>query len=85
VARELFGFDTFTVLVTVLDAQNRRPRERLRTLQEVSAAAPMMRFTLAGWAHALGSGAPWATPGTPITSAARVPGEPDTSLFSNLV
>jgi hypothetical protein len=84
VARELFGVDTFTVLVTVLDAQHRRPLERLRTLQEISAAAPMMRFTLAGWAHAFRSRAPWVAPGAPLTPAAHLPREPHTSLFSNL-
>jgi hypothetical protein len=72
--RELLGFDTFTVLVTVLDPKDHRPLRRIRALQEVSAAAPMFRFTLAGWAHAFSGANHWMTPQTPIASDSHKPG-----------
>jgi protein involved in plasmid replication-relaxation len=72
-ARELFGFDTFTVLVTVVDPVAQRPFDRIRALQEVSAAASMMRFTLAGWAQARTEAAQWFTPATPIESSSTRP------------
>jgi hypothetical protein len=85
-APELLGFDTFTVLVTVVDPANQRPFDRIRALQEVSAAAPMMRFTLAGWAQADPGAAQWFAPETPIATSSTRP-EDHTGLaapFSNL-
>lgn len=85
-ARELLGFDTFTVLVTVVDPVNQRPFDRIRALQDVSAAAPMMRFTLAGWAQAHPEAAQWFTPETPIETSSTRP-EDHAGLvgpFSNL-
>jgi len=43
-ARELFGFDSFTVLVTVTDPAERQPFDRIRALQEVSIGTATMRF-----------------------------------------
>jgi len=84
--RELFGFDTFTVLVTVVDPVTQRPFERIRALQEVSAAAPMMRFIPAGWAHAMPAAAHWFTPDTPIRTSSMKPQDHAglVSPFSNL-
>jgi len=85
-ARELLGFDTFTVLVTVVDPVSQRPFDRIRALQDVSAAAPMMRFTLAGWAQAHPGAAQWFTPETPIETSSTRP-EDHAGLvgpFSNL-
>jgi hypothetical protein len=85
-APALLGFDTFTVLVTVIDPVNQRPFDRIRALQEVGAAAPMMRFTLAGWAQADPDAAQWFTPETPIATASTRP-EDHAGLagpFSNL-
>jgi hypothetical protein len=50
-AEELFGIRNFTVWVTVTDPVDHKPMERLRVLREASRDAPMMLFTLAGWAH----------------------------------
>jgi hypothetical protein len=72
-ARELFGFERFTVLVTVLDPVTQRPLERIRALQEVSTAAPMMRFTLAGWVPAAPAEARWFTPDTPVHTLSLKP------------
>jgi hypothetical protein len=71
-ARELLGFETFTVWVTVLDPNNRRPLDRVRALREVSAAAPMFRFTLAGWAHAF-AGKHWLACETRLQTDSRRP------------
>jgi hypothetical protein len=85
-ARELLGFDSFTVLVTVVDPTNRRPFERIRALQEVSAAATMMSFAPAGWARATPEGAVWFTPETPIRTSSLRPQDHIglASPFSNL-
>jgi hypothetical protein len=59
--RELFGFDHFTVWVTVLDARTGTPLRRMASLVEVArraAASDVMAFTLAGWAAS--------TPAAPI-------------------
>lgn len=60
-ARELFGFATFRVWVTVLDARSGAPLRRLARLVHVAraaAASDVMAFTLAGWAAS--------TPAAPI-------------------
>jgi hypothetical protein len=71
--RELFGFDAFTVLVTITDPTHARPFDRLRALQAVSAAAPMMRFSLASWVLAHPDGAVWFMPETPVESTTADP------------
>jgi hypothetical protein len=85
-ARELLGFDSFTVLVTVIDPVTHRPFERIRALQEVSAAAPMMRFAPAGWVNAAPDAAVWFTPGTLIQTMSLKPRDHSglVPLFSNL-
>jgi protein involved in plasmid replication-relaxation len=85
-APELLGFDTFTVLVTVVDPVHQRPFDRIRALQEVSAAAPIMRFTLAEWAETRPEAAVWFTPETRIETASLRPDDHAglVSLFSNL-
>ncbi|HXI12035.1 MAG TPA: replication-relaxation family protein [Thermoanaerobaculia bacterium] len=53
--RDTFGFSTFRVWVTVLDAPHQRPLRRLRALSEVArvgGASDVMAFSLAGWLHA---------------------------------
>ena len=69
-APELFGFERFTVLVTITDPARNRPLERLRALQDVSAAASMMRFSLASWVIANPEAAVWFGPQTPVGSTA---------------
>ncbi|MEO6323304.1 MAG: replication-relaxation family protein, partial [Thermoanaerobaculia bacterium] len=52
VCERLFGFRTFEVWVTVIDARFRHPVRRLRELARVAAAggaASVMRFALGGW------------------------------------
>lgn len=85
-ARELLGFDSFTVLVTVVDPVSQRPFDRIRALQEVSAAASMMRFTLAGWAPTHPEAAHWFTPNMPIETSSTRPEDHVglVSPFSNL-
>lgn len=59
--RALFGFERFSVWVTVLDARAGAPLRRLRSLVAVaraSAASDVMAYTLAGWVAT--------TPGAPI-------------------
>lgn len=59
--RDLFGFPSFRVWVTVLDARSGAPLRRLARLVHVArtaAASDVMAFTLAGWAAA--------TPAAPI-------------------
>ena len=70
---ELFDFDGFTVLVTITDPAHGRPFDRLRVLQAVSAAAPMMRFSLASWVLDQPDGAVWFTPETRVESASLDP------------
>jgi hypothetical protein len=85
-ARELLGFESFTVLVTVVDPMSRRLFDRIRALQEVSIAASMMRFAPAGWAYAAPTAAVWFTPETPVrTSSLRPENHAGlVSPFSNL-
>ncbi len=84
--RELLGFESFTVLVTVIDPVNHRPFDRIRALQEVSIAAPMMHFTLAGWAHSAPQAAVWFAPETLIRTTSLKPRDHVglVPLFSNL-
>jgi hypothetical protein len=72
--------------VTVTDPTHGRPLDRLRALQEVSAAAPMMRFTLASWLEAAPEASVWLSPSTAIhTNSTRVSDHPGLlPLFSNL-
>lgn len=59
---ELFGFPTFAVWVTVLDARFRRPIRRLRALADVARRADaqdFISFTLAGWANDFPGEAIW--------------------------
>jgi len=85
-APELFGFETFSVLVTVADPAHGRPLDRLRALQEVSAATPMMRFTLAAWLEAHPEAAVWLTAATAIhTNSLNIADHAGLlPLFSNL-
>jgi hypothetical protein len=85
-ARELLGFESFTVLVTVLDPVNHRLFDRIRALQEVSVAFPMMQFVPAGWAHAAPTAAVWFTPETPLRTSSLRPEDHAglVSPFSNL-
>lgn len=85
-ARELFGFEDVTVLVTVVDPVSHRLFERIRALQEVSAAAPMLRFAPAGWVHTAPDAAVWFTPETPIQTTSLKPRDHAglVPLFSNL-
>ena len=71
-SRELLGFDTFTVLVTVTDPMHGRPVERIRALQEVSAGAAVMRFTVAEWAAHEPEAPIWFKPDTPIRSTSII-------------
>jgi hypothetical protein len=74
IAQELFGFDDFTVWVTVNDVANRKPIQRIRTLQAVSRNARMMRFTLAGWIPAHGQRRRiWFTPTTAVVAPEHRP------------
>ncbi|HYH05718.1 MAG TPA: replication-relaxation family protein [Thermoanaerobaculia bacterium] len=74
IAQELFGFDDFTVWVTINDVANRKPLQRIRTLQAVSRNARMMRFTLAGWIPAHGHQRPiWFTPTTAVVTPEHRP------------
>ena len=74
IAQELFGFDDFTVWVTINDVANRKPLQRIRTLQAVSRNARMMRFTLAGWIPAHGHRRPiWFTPTTAVVAPEHRP------------
>ncbi|MCM2316233.1 MAG: replication-relaxation family protein [Thermoanaerobaculia bacterium] len=53
--RDTFGFATFRVVVTVVDAVKQKPRARIATLAncaQQSAAQTNMRFELAGITHA---------------------------------
>ncbi len=83
---ELFGFETFSVLVTITDPSHERPFDRVRELQEVSAAAPMMRFSLALWVEDRPDAAVWFGPETPIRSTSANPDDHAGLLlpFSNL-
>jgi len=85
-ARELLGFESFTVLVTVVDPVSHRPFDRIRALQEVSIAAPMMHFAPAGWAHSAPQAAVWFTPATLIRTTSLKPRDHVglVPLFSNL-
>jgi hypothetical protein len=85
-APELFGFETFSVLVTVTDPSHERPFDRVRALQEVSAAASMMRFSLAPWVEERPDAAVWFGPETPIRSTSANPDDHAGLLlpFSNL-
>jgi hypothetical protein len=85
-ARELLGIESFTVLVTVVDPVNHRLFDRIRALQEVSVAFPMMRFAPAGWAYAAPAGAVWFTPETPVRNSSLRPADHGdlVSPFSNL-
>jgi hypothetical protein len=74
IAQELFGFDDFTVWVTVNDVANGNPLQRIRTLQAVSRNARMTRFTLAGWIPAHGHQRPiWFTPTTAVVASEHRP------------
>jgi Replication-relaxation len=84
-APELFGFETFSVLVTIVDPTRERPFDRLRALQDVSAAS-MMRFTLATWVRERPDAAVWFAPETPIRTTSVNPDDHAGLLppFSNL-
>jgi hypothetical protein len=85
-APELFGFESYSVLVTIADPSHDRPFDRLRVLQEVSAAAPMMRFTLASWVEQRPDAAVWFAPDTPVRHSSTNPADHEGLLlpFSNL-
>lgn len=85
-SRELLGFDTFTVLVTVTDPTHGRAVDRIRALQEVSRGAAMMRFTVAEWAAHEPEAPIWFTPDTPVQSASTILQDHRelAALFSNL-
>jgi hypothetical protein len=70
----LFGFTSFTVLVTVID-EGGAPLRRVQALQKASTAARMIRFTLAEWVHehAATNATIWFTPTTPIIASGRHP------------
>jgi hypothetical protein len=70
----LFGFTSFTVLVTVID-EGGKPLRRIQALQKASTDARMMRFTLAEWVHghAATTAEIWFTPTTPITASGHHP------------
>ena len=60
--RDAFGFETFRVWVTVLDAAHQRPLNRLRALVDLAragGAADLMAFSLAGWVHAFADHPLW--------------------------
>lgn len=62
VCERLFGFRTFEVWVTVIDARFRHPLRRLRELGRVAAAggaAGVMRFALGGWVFNAPAEAVW--------------------------
>jgi hypothetical protein len=71
---KLFGFTSFTVLVTVID-EGGAPLRRIQALQKASIDARMMRFTLAEWVHehAATNATIWFTPTTPIIASGRHP------------
>lgn len=80
-ARELFGFATFRVWVTVLDARSAAPLRRLARLVHVAraaAASDVMAFTLAGWAACMPAAPIWfcdgAAPETELLAPAQAPG-----------
>jgi hypothetical protein len=62
VCERLFGFRTFEVWVTVIDARFRHPVRRLRELARVATAggaASVMRFALGGWVFDAPADAVW--------------------------
>lgn len=62
VCERLFGFPTFEVWVTVIDARFRHPVRRLRELARAAAAgsaASVMRFALGGWVFDAPAEAVW--------------------------
>lgn len=62
VCEQLFGFRSFSVQVTVIDAVRQRPIARMRELMRITRAADatdLFRFTLGGWLFAYGTGTTW--------------------------
>jgi hypothetical protein len=79
--RELFGFVSFRVWVTVLDARSGAPLRRLARLvhvARVAAASDVMAFTLAGWAASTPAAPIWfcdgAAPESELLAPAQAPG-----------
>ena len=59
---QLFGFRTFSVQVTVIDAVSQRPIARMRELMRLTregGTTNLFRFTLGGWLFAYGPDARW--------------------------
>ena len=59
---QFFGFRTFSVQETVIDAVRQRPIARMRELMRLTregGATNLFRFTLGGWLFAYGPDARW--------------------------
>jgi hypothetical protein len=62
VCEQFFGFRSFSVHVTVIDAVRQRPIARMRELMGIARAAGttnLFRFTLGGWLFAYGTDTTW--------------------------
>jgi hypothetical protein len=71
VCEQFFGFRSFSVHVTVIDAVRQRPIMRMRELMRLTRAAnaaTLFRFTLGGWLFAYGTGATWFDAASPIST-----------------
>jgi hypothetical protein len=76
VCEQFFGFRSFSVHVTVIDAVRQRPIARMRELMRITRAAGatnLVRFTLGGWRFAYGTNTTWFDAAhTPVSDSVRM-------------
>ncbi|HEX6641909.1 MAG TPA: replication-relaxation family protein [Thermoanaerobaculia bacterium] len=70
---QFFGFRSFSVQVTVVDAVRQRPIARMRELMRLTRATGLFRFALGGWLSAYGTETVWLDAAhAPISDSVRM-------------